>query len=153
MVVKPKRKTNSRHPISWLVPSLGFFRVFRALRPLRSLNAVPQMKAKDKIQGNKHQQMLGGIPSKKHGSDFFSNGEFERRNFSEKKRACHSFSWVVVVKNLNWKDQNLFTFLEWKWYCWWTKSQTTTWDGFLTPINNGDHHHPWWLAGFWNHQQ
>ncbi|CAE7748709.1 unnamed protein product [Symbiodinium sp. CCMP2592] len=26
-------------------PSLGFFRVFRALRPLRSLNAVPQMKA------------------------------------------------------------------------------------------------------------
>ena len=27
------------------LPSLGFFRVFRALRPLRSLNAVPQMKA------------------------------------------------------------------------------------------------------------
>ena len=30
---------------SQVPPSLGFFRVFRALRPLRSLNAVPQMKA------------------------------------------------------------------------------------------------------------
>jgi len=34
------------------------------------------MKAKDKIQGNKHQQMLGGIPSKKHG--ILSNGEFDK---------------------------------------------------------------------------
>jgi len=151
MVVKPKRKTNSRHPISWLVPSLGFFRVFRALRPLRSLNAVPQMKAKDKIQGNKHQQMLGGIPSKKHG--ILSNGEFDKTKLLWKTRACHSFPLVVVVGCLNWKDQNLITFLEWKWYCWWTKSQTTTWDG-ENPINNGDNlQNPWWLAGFWTHQQ
>ena len=37
----------------------------------------------------------------------------------------------------------------WAPYCWWKKSQTTTWDVW-NPINNGDNHHPWWLAGFWD---
>ena len=36
--------THAPRPLNRLL-SLGFFRVFRALRPLRSLNAVPQMKA------------------------------------------------------------------------------------------------------------
>lgn len=99
MLVKPKRKTNSRHPIwwkklwlRWLVPSLGFFRVFRALRPLRSLNAVPQMKAKDKIQGKKISKFGVVYASKKHGS-FFQMTNLKDET-SLKKRACHS-PWLL----------------------------------------------------------
>jgi len=53
------------------------------------------MKAKDKIQGNKHQQMLGGIPSKKHGSDFFQMVNLIKRNFSEKQGPVIHFRWLL----------------------------------------------------------
>ena len=34
-------------------------------------------------------------------------------------------------------------------YCWWKKSQTTTWDGAKTPVNNGVNYQPQLvLAGF-----
>ena len=38
-------------------------------------------------------------------------------------------------------------------YCWWLKSQTTTWDGAETLSKIGISYHINWLAGFLNHQQ
>ena len=83
------------------------------------------------------------------------------RNFFESKlqQSGYCLDFFERWKSHRNCSNNTEKFWWWEWWChsirlMVQKSQTTTWDGASkNPINNGDTHHPWWLAGFLNHQQ
>ena len=61
-------------------------------------------------------------------------------------RYVGSFCWSNSLRERNKHIRCLESWICYT-YCWWKKSQTTTWDVY-NPINNGDIYHMNWLAGF-----